>query len=272
MSSSSKRFFRSASEFRKLVPEMGPCIATDHIVVEGRRVGWMERVEWHAGGSGWQFYSGLESEEYLDDLEHLDFYAVNTVANYDPDIIPFLDAPVGSAFERDRATGTFRAVVDPAENTLFPPAAAAEGLNPGFAAVVGPQPLPDGWSIDLPCLFNRRVEGERRVFGRPGVTVYLSLERIERPATPDQRLDHMKKIIPPHAFALEETRGERLARLGYRVDASYRGEEGDRPLHVFYGFAFTAGGYADLTIYCDHRADIATARQVWLGVRHAEPV
>jgi hypothetical protein len=31
----------------------------------------------------------------------------NTVANYDPEIIPFLDAPPGSAFARDRRTGKF---------------------------------------------------------------------------------------------------------------------------------------------------------------------
>jgi len=28
-------------------------------------------------------------------------YDVNTIANYDPEIIPFLNAPIGSAFERD---------------------------------------------------------------------------------------------------------------------------------------------------------------------------
>jgi len=31
---------------------------------------------------------------------NLAFYNVNTVANYDPEIIPLLDAPVGSAFYR----------------------------------------------------------------------------------------------------------------------------------------------------------------------------
>ena len=37
-------------------------------------------------------------------------YDVNTIANYDPEIIPFLDSPPGSAFERDAQTGEFVAV------------------------------------------------------------------------------------------------------------------------------------------------------------------
>jgi hypothetical protein len=34
-------------------------------------------------------------------------YDVNTIANYDRDIIPLLDAPAGSAFMRDPRTGKF---------------------------------------------------------------------------------------------------------------------------------------------------------------------
>jgi hypothetical protein len=59
--------------------------------------------------SGWRFFAGTEEQEYVDDPDNLQIYDVNTVANYDPDIIPFLRSPVGSAFERD-ASGKFVAV------------------------------------------------------------------------------------------------------------------------------------------------------------------
>ncbi|MBV8798760.1 MAG: DUF2185 domain-containing protein, partial [Alphaproteobacteria bacterium] len=36
------------------------------------------------------------SDEYLEDRNHFELYDVNTIANYDARIIPFLDAPVGS--------------------------------------------------------------------------------------------------------------------------------------------------------------------------------
>jgi hypothetical protein len=33
--------------------------------------------------------------------EHHDVYDVNTIVNYDPSILAFIDLPVGSALERD---------------------------------------------------------------------------------------------------------------------------------------------------------------------------
>jgi len=37
----------------------------------------------------------------VNDLANVGLHDVNTIANYDPDVIPLLDAPPGSAFERD---------------------------------------------------------------------------------------------------------------------------------------------------------------------------
>ena len=37
----------------------------------------------------------------MDDPSNHEIYDVNTIANYSPDITEFLDAPYGSAFERN---------------------------------------------------------------------------------------------------------------------------------------------------------------------------
>lgn len=52
--------------------------------------------------SGWHFFSGEETQEYADHAENFARYDVNTIANYDSSIIPFLDAPRGSAFGRNK--------------------------------------------------------------------------------------------------------------------------------------------------------------------------
>ena len=39
-------------------------------------------------------------------------YDVNTIANYDPTIIPLLDEPEGAVFERVPGTANFRPVED----------------------------------------------------------------------------------------------------------------------------------------------------------------
>lgn len=99
-----KRFKLRAEEIKPLAKGIGGCIATDMITVEGRLVGYMYRDQPNnPQDSGWCFMSGYESQEYMDEPTNHAIYDVNTIANYDPDIIPFLNAPIGSAFERDES-------------------------------------------------------------------------------------------------------------------------------------------------------------------------
>lgn len=83
------------------------------ITREGHKVAFMYREQADRDfDSGWRFMSGYESDEYMDDPDNHAIYDVNTIANYDPDIVPYLDAPVGSAFERENGTGPLREVHD----------------------------------------------------------------------------------------------------------------------------------------------------------------
>jgi hypothetical protein len=101
-----KRFALGADEIKPLAPGRGGCIASDMITVEGRKVGYMYREEPDNDiDSGWRFLSGRESDAYMDDAANHGVYDVNTIANYDREIIPWLDSPVGSAFERDPRSG-----------------------------------------------------------------------------------------------------------------------------------------------------------------------
>lgn len=66
----------------------------------------------HDVDSGWRFVAGVESDAHMGDADNHGIYDVNTIAKYDPDIIPFLDAPEGSAFERDGGDGELVEVDD----------------------------------------------------------------------------------------------------------------------------------------------------------------
>lgn len=96
-----KTFKLSADQIAPIAMGFGGCFATDMITVDGRKVGWMYRQEPdNSIDSGWRFFAGPESAEYIEDLRNTAVYDVNTIANYDPEIVPLLDAPIGSAFER----------------------------------------------------------------------------------------------------------------------------------------------------------------------------
>ena len=87
---------------------MGAGIATEQITVEGKKVGYMYREEPDKDfDSGWRFFSGDESQEYVDEAENMSYYDVNTICNYDQSIIPYLDSPIGSKLSRIESTDKF---------------------------------------------------------------------------------------------------------------------------------------------------------------------
>ncbi|WP_409456186.1 DUF2185 domain-containing protein [Tamilnaduibacter salinus] len=98
---------------KPLAEGRGACFATDMITVEGEPVRFMYRE--HPDNdvdSGWRFMSGYESDQYMENANNHGIYDVNTIANYDPSIIPFLDAEVGLAFEKVPGAREFVLVED----------------------------------------------------------------------------------------------------------------------------------------------------------------
>jgi hypothetical protein len=97
-----KTFKLDRSQIKPLASGRGGCIASDRITVDGRPVGFMYRVPTtRPHDSGWCFLAGDESQAYLDDACNAGIYDVNTIANYDPAIVPLLDSPPKTAFARE---------------------------------------------------------------------------------------------------------------------------------------------------------------------------
>jgi len=102
----SKCYRLADGEIRPLAMGKGSCIASDQITVHGHKVGYMVRYEPVAeADSGWVFFAGNETEEYTADKTNFEIYDINTVANYDSEIIDLLDTAAPCAFERGFAGG-----------------------------------------------------------------------------------------------------------------------------------------------------------------------
>lgn len=84
------------------------CIVSNRILAEGRKVGYLWReAPRNPADSGWTFLAGDESDAYCDKAENFACVALTEVLSRDGSVAPLLDAPVGTAYERDPGTGAF---------------------------------------------------------------------------------------------------------------------------------------------------------------------
>lgn len=95
-------YFKSLKivEDRGLKQGNAGCIVSNRISVDECSIKYFyrEKAISRFPDSGWRFLAGDESEAYLSDAKNAHVFALNTIANVCPDIIPFLDQPVGSAY------------------------------------------------------------------------------------------------------------------------------------------------------------------------------
>jgi hypothetical protein len=99
-----KNFFLKPDQLRPLTDAPGGAYASDRIVVDGAKVGYMYReAPDHDSDSGWRFLAGDENDEYMNNADSFGIYHINLIANIDAEIVQYLDAPEGSAFIRDES-------------------------------------------------------------------------------------------------------------------------------------------------------------------------
>ena len=105
-----KKFYLQSQNMEELLTDWEgniACLVPDEIMVKGCKVGYCYReapdedTEFSKVYSGWRFTAGNEDDDYMDNPENSGIYHLNTLCNYDPDIIPLLKAPYNSAFFRN---------------------------------------------------------------------------------------------------------------------------------------------------------------------------
>lgn len=98
-------------DIKELVPNKGYCYASDMITVDGHQVGFMHReAREDEDDSGWRFYSGLETDEYVENEYYFGMFDLNYIANLDPSIIPYLKSRTGTELERVEGSDNFREI------------------------------------------------------------------------------------------------------------------------------------------------------------------
>ena len=141
----------------------------------------------------------------MDDPSNHGVYELNTIANYDPEIIHFLTFPVGTEVERDQ--GGLRVVSghQPPAVTLL------SALQPGPLAITQRCD-----AVTDEGLF-RRSENGSLVLWRPGLTFWISASHGHTSNARDN-MAHFRRRLSPRAFEVESSESAGMLRLVYRVD------------------------------------------------------
>lgn len=89
-------------------PVSGLCLVSRLITREGQPVRYMYREEAEdEDDSGWRFLSGEESEAWMERAQNFELLDIRQFAASDPSLLPWLDAPPGSEFDREDAGEPF---------------------------------------------------------------------------------------------------------------------------------------------------------------------
>ena len=99
-----ENFLIKKENIKILTDIKGGCIASNRITKEGLKVKYMyrEHPSSNFNDTGWRFFAGDEGEEYTKNSNNFNIFELNTICNYDDQIIPNLDAPIGSAFVKEQ--------------------------------------------------------------------------------------------------------------------------------------------------------------------------
>lgn len=94
-------YFKELMEVKDMGLTQGTlgCFVTDRVSAEQYVIGYFyhDTPAENVPDSGWRFFAGDEDKDYLSDVSHTHIFSLNTVVNVFPEILPWLDEPVGTA-------------------------------------------------------------------------------------------------------------------------------------------------------------------------------
>lgn len=244
-----KKFKKTADEILRMIPDIGVAFATDKITVEGNKVDYMVREASNRDGdSGWIFYGGGETQEYLDDPNNTSVFNLNTICNYDPEIIPFLTFPPGTEVERN------------SEGELEPLTKGIEKPSVVFLYPVdaGKIVVSSAWEFRISSRMLRRIDESSLVIWKPGFTIWLNAYT---PNNNDiaERVDCILQIKSAEAYGLEQEASADFTKLKYYLVENTDGKK-QTSANLF---GFTKENEIHMSVYYDGEEFLPEIDLIW---------
>lgn len=95
----SEKYMKPTKDRMKLLNQTA--YISKKVLEEGWKIGYMRRDEaMNENDSGWQFLAGNEDDEYLNEYRNIAIVSVNQAYQLDPDILNYINNPVGTELIR----------------------------------------------------------------------------------------------------------------------------------------------------------------------------
>lgn len=85
------------------------CFISKDLIDNHKKVGFMYREQSdNERDSGWRFFSGSETQEYVDNSDNILIVSLNyLINNIDSSVEPYLNSSIRTAYERENEDGKF---------------------------------------------------------------------------------------------------------------------------------------------------------------------
>ncbi len=142
-------------------------------------------------------------------------------------------------------------------------------LNPDFPVVVGHYQLTQGWHVELPQPFNRRIDDGSLVLWMPELTFWINIWHNDRQASVEQLLADATRQLSPLRRDEQLVQAGGMTRLTYELTEA--DDEPDAPDTTSINASLVApAGLLQLSAYADSPAARDLAYQIIASVSAAE--
>ena len=248
---------RDPKDFQRFLPDVGVGFVSDRIAVDGKRVHHMvHSQEDDSGISGWFCLAGDEDQEYMQDPKNFSKMTLNSIVNFDPEVISFLTYPKGTEVSRG-SDGRLSVNKNPGDEPLM------VYMLPVDA---GPLNLGQYWQAAVGSHLLRRVDHGNLVFWRPQLTMWVrSFQSPDKSAA--------EKLALYQAHIPQEAQDRESKELDNGIVSRYflteTNENGTEQRGVYMA-GFTDGGHIDVSAYYDDDEASAELALFWQALRPYE--
>ena len=251
-----KNYKLKSDQIERLVPDIGSAFVTDIITVEGMRVDYMVRPQSDQNGdSGWIFYGGGETQEYIDDSNNTSLLSLNTIANYDPEIIRFLTYPPGTEIERNNEgrLQVITAGLNEPEVVFLPP------------VKLGSIQITKNWGFNNSTHMLKRFDKGSLVIWRTGFTIWFDSFNTNKVGI-EERVNNVLKTASPDKTDFSEVRENGVHKIRYRLKEMTDGKE----QNAVYIFALSDNHEIHMAIYFDNYNDMSEIEEIYKTLEYKD--